>query len=596
MVHYLVQLPRRAKQAILIATDLIVLAVIVWAAFALRMGTLWPRFFEEVWWLAIIVPILAIPCFITIGLYRAVVRYLGPQAVLTVIKGVTFSTLVFIALVAALRIDNSVPRTTYALYWMLAVLAIGGTRFAARAWFQQLLNGFADRERAAVYGAGATGVQLVQALGAAREYEPICFIDDNPALHGKVVHGLRVYSPAQMSHLVPRYKLAMVLLAIPSAPRSRRREIVDQLHGLDVSVKTMPGMADILTGRARIDDLREVQLEDLLGRDPVIPSPELMDRCIRDKNVLVTGAGGSIGSELCRQILMRQPKSLVLVENSEFALYTIHRELSSEAANEAHPTRMVALLGSVVDQTRMERIMTAFNVHTVYHAAAYKHVPIVEENVLQSLENNIFGTLHAARAAEAAGVERFVLISTDKAVRPTSVMGASKRVAEMLMQALAPESGTRLTAVRFGNVLGSNGSVIPIFTEQIRNGGPVTVTHPDMRRYFMTIPEASQLVLQAASLSEGGEIFVLDMGDPVHIVDIARDLIRLSGLEPDVDIPIAFTGIRPGEKLFEELATDGEETERTAHNRIFRSVITPPDAETLLTAARRLEQLATTDA
>jgi UDP-N-acetylglucosamine 4,6-dehydratase len=578
MHNHLIGLPRRAKQALMIGTDAVILSAIVWAAFALRLEHPLPPQLLEVWWLMLAVPAVAIPCFALMGLYLAVVRYLGAQAAVAVLKGVTLSTLAFIALVAATRVDESVPRTVYVLYWLLATLAVGGTRFAARAWLRSMLNGYGNQERVVVYGAGAAGVQLVQTLATTREYQPALFVDDNPALQGKVVHGLKVYSPDRLEDLVVRQGLRLVLLAIPSASRARRREIVNRLEHLSIHVKTMPGMADILSGKARIDEIREVDIDDLLGRDPVAPSTELMDRCIRGKNVLVTGAGGSIGSELCRQIIRRAPATLVLLERNEYALYSIDRELRAEIAEQGLAVRVVPLLGTVLRRRRAERVMRAYHVHTVYHAAAYKHVPMVETNVLEGVQNNIFGTLHTARAAEAAGVERFVLVSTDKAVRPTNVMGATKRFAELILQAMA-EAGrgkTCFAMVRFGNVLGSSGSVVPLFRAQIEAGGPVTVTHPEVTRYFMTIPEAAALVIQAGAMAEGGDVFVLDMGESVKILDLARKMIHLSGFEvqdenhPDGDIPIAFTGLRPGEKLYEELLL-GNNVTATAHPMIMRA-------------------------
>ena len=578
MLHQLAQIPRSAKQAIMIACDVVLLALIVWLAFVLRFEAFLPAEYLAVWWLSLAVPALTLPCFMVTGLYRAIVRYLGAQAITSIIQGVTLSTFAFIALVAALRIDGSVPRTAYVLYWGLAVLAIGGSRYAARTWFRQLIRGLSGSERVAIYGAGAAGVQLAQGMDAEQSFDLICFIDDDPNLHGRVVHGLKVHAPADLPMLIERQDIHRVLLAIPSARRSRRREIVDGLHGLGIKVMTMPGIVDILSGNARIDEVREVRIEDLLGRDPVMPSLELMERCIRDKNVLVTGAGGSIGSELCRQILMLRPKTLVLLEQSEFALYQIDRELLSDSIVERTATRVVPLLGSVVDAQRVRRILETFQVHTVYHAAAYKHVPIVEGNVLEAVQNNIFGTLHAAQAAEAAGVERFVLISTDKAVRPTNVMGATKRFAELILQAMADRGRqeTIFSMVRFGNVLGSSGSVVPLFREQIAQGGPVTVTHPEVTRYFMTIPEAAALVIQAGSMGTGGDVFVLDMGEPVKILDLARRMVQLTGLEvqdeahPDGDIRVAFTGLRPGEKLYEELLL-GENISATEHSMIMRA-------------------------
>ncbi len=573
----LVELPRTAKQAVMMATDALILPVIVWAAFALRMGEPWPTELTRHLWLLLAVPAMAIPCFAMMGLYRAVVRYMGPQAVVAVVKGVTLSALAFVALVALLRL-GSVPRTTYFLYWMLGLLAVGGTRFIARAWFQSWVRQFRDRERVAIYGAGEAGVQLARALQGAPEYQPLVFVDDDPSIQGTVIHGLRVHGPDDLPGLIDRYRLTEVLLAVPSATRARRREIVGELERLSVHVKTMPSMGDIISGVARLDEIREVDIDDLLGRDSVMPDAGLMDRCIKGKHVMVTGAGGSIGSELCRQIIQRRPRTLVLFEQNEYALYRIERELRAMVRAEKLKVKVVGLLGSVMHQRRLERVMKAFSVDTVYHAAAYKHVPIVEENVLEGVQNNAIGTLRTAEAALKVGVESFVLISTDKAVRPTNVMGATKRFAELILQALAASAKTEtcFSMVRFGNVLGSSGSVVPLFRQQIAAGGPVTVTHPEITRYFMTIPEAAALVIQAGAMAEGGDVFVLDMGEPVKILDLARKMIHLSGLDirdednPDGDVEITFTGLRPGEKLYEELLL-GENVTGTAHPMIMRA-------------------------
>lgn len=570
-------LSRPAKQLVMVGCDMLLLVLALWAAFALRLGHLDPASLMRHWWLLLAIPLLSIPCFAGVGLYRAVVRYMGPQAVVAVLKGVTLSALSFVAVVALFRLDG-IPRTTYFLYWMLGLLAIGGTRFLARAWFQAWLRHFKDCIPVAIYGAGAGGMQLATSLFAAREYAPTLFLDDNPSLQGTVMHGMKVYAPADLTRLVDRYGITQVLLAVPSASRARRREIVNKLEDLPVQVKTMPSMADIVSGRAKVDEVREVDIDDLLGRGSVDVDPELLDHCIKDQNVLVTGAGGSIGSELCRQVLLRRPQTLVLFEQSEYALYRIESELRAIARAECLDVKIVALLGSVTHERRLITTMQAFGIQTIYHAAAYKHVPIVEENVLEGVQNNIIGTWLTARAAMQCGVKSFVLVSTDKAVRPTNVMGATKRFAELVLQAFAAQanSNTRFCMVRFGNVLGSSGSVVPLFRQQIRKGGPVTVTHPEITRYFMTIPEAAALVIQAGSMAQGGDVFVLDMGEPVKIQDLARKMIHLSGYDvrdednPDGEIAIEFTGLRPGEKLYEELLL-GDNVTGTAHPMILRA-------------------------
>ncbi|MCK8516952.1 polysaccharide biosynthesis protein [Methylonatrum kenyense] len=574
----LAKLPRPAKKSLMVATDLVMLPIAVWAAFMLRLGEAFPPVLVELWWLLIAVPLLSLPCLASTGLYRSVVRYMGPQAVWAVVKGTTVAAICFAALVTLARLDG-VPRTTFWLFWMMALLGVGGTRILARMWFQSALRSVRiRREPVAVYGAGNAGVQLAAALESGREYQPKVFVDDNRSMQGTLVNGLRVHHPTALKHLIQKHRISSVLLALPSLSRHRRRQIVESLEELPVQVKTVPTVTDLVAGHARIDDIREVGIDDLLGRDPVKPSMKLLNRCIKDRRVLVTGAGGSIGSELCRQILRRNPRTLVMLDQSEVGLYQIERELEAIATVESLDTSLVPLLGNVQDETRLRRIMKEFAVETVYHSAAYKHVPIVEQNLLEGVKNNVFGTQAAASAAIASGVRWFVLVSTDKAVRPTNVMGASKRLAELTLQALAADTGSRtvFSMVRFGNVLDSSGSVVPIFRDQIRRGGPVTVTHRDMTRYFMTIPEAASLVIQAGAMAQGGDVFVLDMGEPVKVLDLAQRMIRLSGLQvrdkghPEGDIEIKFTGIRPGEKLFEELLI-GENVTGTDHPMIMRA-------------------------
>lgn len=576
LFHALLKLPRGGKRAVMMAADVVLLGLVMWAAFSLRLGELVPQQLVDHWWLAVVVPVLTIPIFAFVRLYRAVVRYMGPQAVLAVAYGVSLSTLLFVAIIAVGGFA-AVPRTAVVIYWLLGLLVIGGMRLLVRAAFHAVLKRRAEREPVAIYGAGAAGAQLVASLMTTRQHEPVAFIDDDAALHGTEVNGIPVYGPDSMNRLVRREGIHHVLLAIPSASRARRRHIVQSLEEYPVHVRTIPGMTDIVSGTARLQDIREVDIEDLLGRDSVAPDPTLVERCIRDRVVMVTGAGGSIGSELCRQILLTRPRALLLFEQSEFALYAVAQELKALAAARGIDCQVVSLLGSVVHQRRLERIMAGFRVETVYHAAAYKHVPMVEENVLEGVQNNIFGTYRAALAADRAGVRWFVLVSTDKAVRPTNVMGATKRFAELVLQALAARAThTCYSMVRFGNVLGSSGSVVPLFRQQIQDGGPVTVTHPDVTRYFMTIPEAASLVIQAGSMADGGEVFVLDMGEPVRITDLAQQMIRLSGYTvadddtPDGDIRIEYMGLRPGEKLYEELLL-GENVSGTDHPMIMRA-------------------------
>ena len=558
----------------MVAADAAATLTAVWAAFAIRLGEWWPAWLDDVLWLFPLAVATTIPALFGFGLYHSIVRHAGGSLAYVIVKGVSTGTLLMIA-VWMLAGGPLVPRSAWVIYWLVAIAIIGASRFVARDLLRIRIRRSAQRERVAIYGAGDAGVQLANALRHSPELEPVVFLDDNPDLQGSRVAGLKVRRPGKLRRLVEREQIATVLLAMPSVPHRRRREIIDSLAPVPVKVMAMPALAEIAAGIRRVDDVREVDIEDLLGRDPVQPNQVLLERCIAGRTVLVTGAGGSIGSELCRQIARLGPARLLLVDRSEPALYGIEQEVRRLCAGTS--TEIVALLGSVADGERMRRIMTTFGVETVYHAAAYKHVPIVEHNPTEGVRNNIVGTLQTAEAAMASGVATFVLISTDKAVRPTNVMGATKRFAELILQALARRDGpTRFCMVRFGNVLDSSGSVVPLFRDQIRHGGPVTVTHPEVIRYFMTIPEAAQLVLQAGSMGTGGDVFVLDMGEPVRILDLAREMVRLSGLEvrdddnPDGDVAITFTGLRPGEKLYEELLI-GEQDETTEHPRIRRA-------------------------
>jgi FlaA1/EpsC-like NDP-sugar epimerase len=521
-------------------------------------------------------PLLAIPIFIRLGLYRAVIRFMEDRVVFVVAGGVTLSVVLLAAGLALTHAPN-VSRGLLAIYWLLAIVYVGATRFLARSWFLRAERGADARKRVAIYGAGSAGTQLAYALRAGREYQPVVFFDDNLAVQKTEVAGLRVYAADELAAVLAAKQIDELLLAIPSASRARRAEIIDRLEGLHCKVKMVPGMADIVCGNVAVDAVREVEIEDLLGRDSVTPDAALLVRCITGKVVLVSGAGGSIGSELCRQIVRLQPSRLVLMELSEFALYSIEQELAGLCARGNLRVELVPVLGSVIHQHRNEMVMKSFGVQTVYHAAAYKHVPLVEHNPIEGIRNNAFGTRYMAEAALAAAVETFVLISTDKAVRPTNVMGASKRLSELVLQALARRGeATRFCMVRFGNVLDSSGSVVPLFRSQIAAGGPITLTHADITRYFMTIPEAAQLVIQAGSMGQGGEVYVLDMGKAVKIGDLARRMVHLSGLElrdeahPDGDIAIDVVGLRPGEKLYEELLI-GDNVEGTSHPLIMRA-------------------------
>lgn len=600
----LLGLSRRQKRMLQVAVDILLVWLSLWLAFVVRLG------FDQLIdpfgghaWLFVLAPVLSIPLFIRLGMYRAVMRYLGSDALLSIFKSVSISALLLALAVYWYRDAPAVvPRSLVFNYWWLSLLLIGGLRLMMRQYFMGdwymsaaragWLSGKPDGlPRVAIYGAGAAGNQLVAALRMGKAMRPVAFIDDDDNIATRVIAGLKVYKPKHLAQMIEETEAQEVLLAIPSASRARRREILEQLEPLPLHVRTIPGFMDLASGRVRVDDIQEVDIADLLGRDSVPPRQDLFERCIRGRVVMVTGAGGSIGSELCRQILACNPSTLILFEHSEFNLYTIQSELEQRLVRESLSVRLVPILGSIRNAERLFEVMRTWQVNTLYHAAAYKHVPIVEHNVAEGVLNNVIGTLHATQAAIRSGVEHFVLISTDKAVRPTNVMGSTKRLAEMVLQALSREPApvmlgeqesvhrvnkTRFTMVRFGNVLGSSGSVIPRFREQILRGGPITVTHPNITRYFMTIPEAAQLVIQAGAMGEGGDVFVLDMGQPVKIIELAEKMVHLSGLtvrgdaNPHGDIEIQFTGLRPGEKLYEELLI-GESVLPTEHPMILRA-------------------------
>lgn len=570
--RWLVHLPRDKKRAIMLVTDATLLPLTLWLAVALNAGTRSATDLNV--WFYVVALGAAIPVFARLGLYRAIVRFIGPAAMVSVLAGVTASVLLLVILNATI-LRGSVPPSVFAIYWALALLYVAGSRFAVRAFMHSRPE---NADRVIIYGAGAAGAQLASALLVSRRYYPVGFVDDNSSLYGSLVNGVKVHGPASLAALVESSDVTTVLLALPSQSRRRRQEILKLIEPLPVKVQTVPDIGDIVSGNASVTDLRDVDAADLLGRDPVPPIASLLDACIRQKVVMVTGAGGSIGSELCRQILLLGPSRLVLLEMSELALYTIERELRALAERESLDVEIVALLGNAHHRSRVKEVVQTYAVQTTYHAAAYKHVPIVEQNVIQGIHNNVFSTWHAAEAALECGVETFVLISTDKAVNPTNVMGATKRFAEIILQGIQERTTTtRFCMVRFGNVLESSGSVVPLFREQIRSGGPVTVTHKDVIRYFMTIPEAAQLVLQAGAMGEGGDVFVLDMGKPVRIDDLARRMIRLMGLSvrdernPDGEIEITYTGLRPAEKLFEELLI-GSNVTGTEHPMIMRAI------------------------
>ncbi|EGQ7950899.1 polysaccharide biosynthesis protein [Vibrio vulnificus] len=572
---YIWSLPRVHKRLISLAIDTLLITFSFFMAIWVRYGEVAVSVSVETWLTLAGTVVVTLIAFTRLGLYRAVLRYLTFHALTVVVFGALISALSITTF--AYFFNAEVPRTVPVIYMTFLALLCGGARMMVRSLIVQASR--KGCERVLIYGAGTTGRQLAIALRNAETYQVKGFIDNDPSLENTIIQGLTVHSSQQISRLVEKQEIEKILLAMPRATRSERKAIIDGLLHLPVEVLTVPDFKDIVNGNATVDELKDVAIEDLLGRDPVEPNPELMKANIHGKVVMVTGAGGSIGSELCRQIVRQKPKTLILFELSEYGLYEIDKELSDMVEAMQLEVEIIPLLGSVQRINRLSATMRAFGVQTVYHAAAYKHVPLVEYNVVEGVRNNVFGTYYSAKAAIEAGVESFVLISTDKAVRPTNVMGTSKRMAELALQALAAKendkvNGTRFCMVRFGNVLGSSGSVIPLFKRQIEEGQAITVTHPDIIRYFMTIPEAAQLVIQAGAMGKGGDVFVLDMGEPVKIVDLAKNLIQLSGLEvkssdnPNGDIEIKFTGLRPGEKLYEELLI-GDNVEGTDHERIM---------------------------
>ncbi|HDY7916686.1 TPA: polysaccharide biosynthesis protein [Vibrio vulnificus] len=572
---YIWSLPRVHKRLISLAIDTLLITFSFFMAIWVRYGEVAISVSAETWLTLAGTVVVTLIAFTRLGLYRAVLRYLTFHALTVVVLGALISALSITTF--AYFFNAEVPRTVPVIYMTFLALLCGGARMMVRSLIVQASR--KGCERVLIYGAGSTGRQLAIALRNAETYQVKGFIDNDPSLENTIIQGLTVHSSQQISRLVEKQEIEKILLAMPRATRSERKAIIDGLLHLPVEVLTVPDFKDIVNGNATVDELKDVAIEDLLGRDPVEPNPELMKANIHGKVVMVTGAGGSIGSELCRQIVRQKPKTLILFELSEYGLYEIDKELSGMVEAMQLEVEIIPLLGSAQRINRLSATMRAFGVQTVYHAAAYKHVPLVEYNVVEGVRNNVFGTYYCAKAAIEAGVESFVLISTDKAVRPTNVMGTSKRMAELALQALAAKendkvNGTRFCMVRFGNVLGSSGSVIPLFKRQIEEGQAITVTHPDIIRYFMTIPEAAQLVIQAGAMGKGGDVFVLDMGEPVKIVDLAKNLIQLSGLEvkssdnPNGDIEIKFTGLRPGEKLYEELLI-GDNVEGTDHERIM---------------------------
>jgi FlaA1/EpsC-like NDP-sugar epimerase len=595
-------MPRTAKQLFVMTVDACICLLSTWASFYLRLGVF--QIFSDAATVTVLITsatslFLAIPIFMLSGLYRAIFRYSGMPAMMAMARAIFIYGIFFSSIFTFVGVQG-VPRTIGLIQPIVVFLLVGASRAAIRICFgdlYQLEIKKSSLPKVLIYGAGSAGRQLASGTANSYEMRVIGFLDDDDRLHGHVLNGLPIYNPADIEEIVNQKGITDILLAMPSASRGRRNQIIGLLTKLKISVRTLPGFSDIASGKITLSDVRELDIGDLLGRESVKPNGLILNRSTHNKTVMVTGAGGSIGSELCRQVLNTQPRRLLLVEMSEFALYQIHQEIQSalelREVSQDEDLEVVPLLASVCDEVRMHEIMDTWKPHTVYHAAAYKHVPLVEHNPAEGVRNNVWGTKVCAEAAVRNGVQNFVLISTDKAVRPTNIMGATKRLAEMVLQALnetkhsadsrtfsvsnsAVSTKTCFSMVRFGNVLGSSGSVVPLFREQIKNGGFITLTHPDITRYFMTIPEAAQLVIQAGAMGSGGDVFVLDMGEPVRIYDLATRIVDLSGLSlrneknPHGDIEIKVTGLRPGEKLFEELLI-GDNPKPTQHPRILKA-------------------------
>ena len=563
----------------MLCLDFAVLVLVLLASFSIRLGYWYFPNNNIIFWLIFGGPIIAIIIFVAFGLYRSVTRYIGFNALWSIAQGVTLYALIW-GVIIFLGAVEGIPRSIVLLNWTLSILVIGGLRLLAR-WllskerlFQNFKKSGIKYKNVLIYGAGDAGIQLMGGLEHSSEYKPVGFIDDSKEVQGRNISGMNIYSFSDVESLIKRLEVEEILIALPSTSRARRLNIISSLEPYQVTVRMLPSLADLAGGKINVDDLRKVSIKDLLGREAVSANEELLSKNIMDKAVLVTGAGGSIGSELCRQIVSLKPKMLIMYEMSELALYDIEKELLNMTT---HQINIYPILGSINKKNRFSKVLRHYKVDTIYHAAAYKHVPMVEFNNSEGVDNNIFGTLNCSQAAIENGVETFVLISTDKAVRPTNTMGATKRSAELILQALAAkQSSTKFTMVRFGNVLDSSGSVIPLFKQQIKDGGPVTVTDKDIIRYFMLIPEAVELVIQAGAMGTGGDVFVLDMGKPVSIDGLAKKMIRLSGLElkdknhPDGDIEIKYIGLRPGEKLYEELLV-GDNVSQTENPLIMRA-------------------------
>jgi len=584
-------LERIYKQFIMLLVDILTLVFALWFSFVLRLGEIWPaEYIESSWWLFLIFPIVMVPLFVRLGLYRAVLQYVGIKVITTTFQATTISCLVIGFLMMFFR-ESNLPRSVLPIFWFISNVFVITTRFLFKGYLYSWDSFVNARKQTIIYGAGNAGFQLVESLTKSEIYAPVAFIDDDKTKQGTILNYLEVFAFDKIEELIKKKEAKVLLFAVPSATHKQRMQILRRLTKFPIEVKVLPSMDNIVDGVVSIDNIKHVEVGDILGRNPVPPKKELLKRNIKDKNIVVTGAGGSIGSELSRQIIKLSPKKVILIDNSEFNLYTIHQEISSLLNN----VEIIPLLCTVTNYHQLKKVISEHKVNTIYHAAAYKHVPMVELNVVSGVYNNVVGTYNIAKVADELQVENMVLVSTDKAVRPTNVMGASKRFSEFVLQAFADNSSTCFSMVRFGNVLDSAGSVVPLFRKQIKEGGPVTVTHRNITRYFMTIPEAVQLVLQSGTMAKGGDVFVLDMGEPIKIIDLAYKMIHLSGLtpidneNPDGDIRIEFTGLRPGEKLYEELLI-GNDVEQSAHPRIMQAKESKLSMDILLNCIQIIKQ------
>ena len=569
----LTKLSRQKKQAIMIGADVLFLVFAIWLSFALRLGVIWSNQIESNLWIFIFIPIVSVPIFIKLGLYRSVLKFMGTKVIVTAFQAISITSLILGFVMMIFR-EADMPRTVILIFWFVSSILVVVGRVAFKGLLYSWDNFVNNRIPAVIYGAGSAGAQLVESLRKNHHYAPIAFIDDDKSKHGTFINFTKVHAFKDLKNLILKRNAKIILLAIPSLSASSKRDLLKKLSKYPIEVKLLPSLSSLVEGKVSIESIRHVEVQDILGRVPVAPKSKLLKKNIKDKNILITGAGGSIGSELCRQIINLKPKKIILFDHSEFNLYTIDHELNLLQLNNCE---IIAILSDVTNMNMIESVISKNNIHTIYHAAAYKHVPMVEKNIVEGVFNNVVGTYNLALCANNYGVENMVLISTDKAVRPTNVMGASKRFSELILQALNSEnSKTCFSMVRFGNVLDSAGSVVPLFRKQIKEGGPVTVTHPNVTRYFMSIPEAVQLVLQAGAMAKGGDVFVLDMGEPVKILDLAYRMIYLSGLSPvtsensEGDIKIVFTGLRQGEKLYEELLI-GNDVIQSQHPQIMQA-------------------------